>query len=151
MERNLNAFQLMQKENSPCCWLSYNVANSLLFMEKMTFIVKGGKWISQQGACSGPLPKGRMTKRYTFSVFHNLKENNLLSPLTTRLLLLPRASKPEFVFISRCCFPQHFALLAIQTAIKVQPASEFVRQSTEKHTFSKPAFPKRCFSPVFLT
>ena len=77
-----------------------------------------------------------MTEKYMFSVCHNLKENNLLSPLTSRLLLLPRASKPEFVFISRCCFPQHFALLAIQTAIKVQPASEFVRQCSERHTFS---------------
>lgn len=33
-------------------------------------------------------------------------------------------------------FSQHFALLAIQIAIKAQPALEFVKQYSEEHTFS---------------
>lgn len=32
-------FQPMQKENSPCWWLSYNVANSLPFMENVFFVL----------------------------------------------------------------------------------------------------------------
>lgn len=44
------------------------------------------------------------TKKYTFSICHNLKENNLLLPLTMWLVLLPRASKLEFVFIADAVF-----------------------------------------------
>lgn len=89
-----------------------------------------------------------MTKKYTFRIFHNLNENNLCSPLAIWLVLLP---KPEFVLTNRCRFSQHFALLAIQIAIKVQPDSEFVRLYSEEHTFSKPVFSKRCFSPLLFT
>lgn len=32
-------FQLMQKENSPCWWLSYNVASSLPFMENVFLVL----------------------------------------------------------------------------------------------------------------
>lgn len=42
-------------------------------------------------------PREGITKKDTFSICHNIKEGGLHPPLTTWLVLVMRASEPEFV------------------------------------------------------